>query len=306
MYMNVSELLKEFVRQASTGDLKTARYPKELKGYTSKVSFGMGAPARIPWIALTAPDITVSNGYFPVYLYYKQLNTLVLSFGISETNEFPEAWTREIVSNYETIENFFGQKVPRYGNSYVYKAYIVDVDGTLRRPGAGSREPVLESEIEADLDRVLSYYQEATNSEVSNPTSVVSQGAFYLEKQLEDFIIDNWDSTELGHQYDLIIEEGDLKSQQYRTDIGPIDILAKDKKTGSHVVIELKKGQTSDDTVGQIARYMGWIEDELGDKNVKGVIIAQSFDKKLQYALKRVSGVEVFIYEIDFRLKEFK
>ena len=56
----------------------------------------------------------------------------------------------------------------------------------------------------------------------------------------------------------------------------------------------------------QIARYMGWVEDGLGDKNVTGVIIAQSFDKKLKYALKRVSGVDVFIYEIDFRLKEFK
>ncbi len=304
--MEVNELLREFVQQSATGDLKTSKYPKELKGYTSKVSFGMGAPARIPWIALTAPDITVSNGYFPVYLYYKQLNTLVLSFGISETNEFPEAWTREIVSKYETIESYFGQKVPRYGNSYVYKAYLVDTDGTLRQVGSDGNEPVANYEIEADLDRVLNYYQEATSSEVSNPTSVVSQGAFFLEKQLEDFIIDNWENTELGRQYDLIIEEGDLKSQQYRTDIGPIDILAKDKKTGSYIVIELKKGQTSDDTVGQIARYMGWVEDALGDQNVKGVIIAQSFDKKLQYALKRVTGVEVFIYEIDFRLKEFK
>lgn len=304
--MNVQELLKEFVKQARTGNLKTAQYPKELKGYTSKVSFGMGAPARIPWIALTAPDITVSNGYFPVYLYYKQLNTLILSFGISETNEFPEAWTREVVSNYETIESFFGQKVPRYGNSYVYKAYAVGANGILYRIDTDNNEPISESEIEADLDRVLNYYQEATNSEASNPSSLVSQGAFYLEKQLEDFIIDNWDSTELGDQYDLIVEEGELKSQQYRTDIGQIDILAKDKKTGSYVVIELKKGQTSDDTVGQVARYMGWVEGELGDKNVKGVIIAQSFDKKLQYALKRVSGVEVFIYEINFRLKEFK
>ena len=303
--MNVKDLLETFVKQAATGNLKTAEYPKQLKGYTSKVSFGMGAPARIPWIALTAPDITVSNGYFPVYLYYKHLNTLVLSFGISETNEFPEAWTREIVSSYETIENYFGQKVPRYGNSYVFKAYFVDEQGNLRQAKNKGSELVSATELESDLDRVLTYYQEATNFEVSNPTSVVSQGAFYLEKQLEDFIIGNWENTELGRQYDLIIEEGELKSQQYRTDIGPIDILATDKKTNSHVVIELKKGQTSDDTVGQVARYMGWVEEALGDKNVKGIIIAQSFDKKLQYALKRLRDVEVFIYEVDFRLREF-
>jgi restriction system protein len=51
-----------------------------------------------------------------------------------------------------------------------------------------------------------------------------------MEKQLEDFIIHNWDNTELGKKYNLIIEDGELLSQQYRTDIGPIDILAKDKK----------------------------------------------------------------------------
>ena len=31
------------------------------------------------------------------------------------------------------------------------------------------------------------------------------------------------------------------------------DILAKDKATNSHIVIELKRNQTSDDTVGQLA-----------------------------------------------------
>ena len=71
-----------------------------------------------------------------------------------------------------------------------------------------------------------------------------------MEKQLEDFIIHNWDKTELGERFNLIIEDGELISQQYRTEIGSIDILAKDKKSGSFVVIELKKSQTSDDTVG--------------------------------------------------------
>jgi restriction system protein len=126
-----------------------------------------------------------------------------------------------------------------------------------------------------------------------------------LEKQLEDFIISNWVNTELGEDLELIVKDGELVSQQYRTDIGPIDILAKDKKTGAHVVIELKKGQTSDDTIGQITRYMGWVEEKLNDRSVRGIIIANGFDKKLEYALKRVSGVDVFIYEIDFRLKEF-
>ena len=99
---------------------------------------------------------------------------------------------------------------------------------------------------------------------------------------------------------------GGRRSQQYRTDIGPIDILAKDKKTGSHVVIELKRNQTSDDTVGQLARYMGWVRKELKDSNVKGVIIAGQYDKKLDYAREMVPNIEVFIYQVDFKLSEFK
>ena len=36
------------------------------------------------------------------------------------------------------------------------------------------------------------------------------------------------------------------------------------------------------------------------------VIIASGFDKILEYALEVVDNVDVFIYEVDFRLKEFK
>ena len=41
-----------------------------------------------------------------------------------------------------------------------------------------------------------------------------------MEKQLEDFIIHNWEETELGKRYNLIFEEGELKSQQFPTDGG--------------------------------------------------------------------------------------
>ena len=102
----------------------------------------MGAPARVPWIAFTAPEITVSNGYFPVYLYYKDLNTLILSYGVSETNEFENPWTTEIESSFQTIENYFGKKVPRYGDSYVSKAYNVDSDGNITRADDNSGHPV--------------------------------------------------------------------------------------------------------------------------------------------------------------------
>lgn len=95
-------------------------------------------------------------------------------------------------------------------------------------------------------------------------------------------------------------------SQQYKTDIGAIDILAKDSSTNGYVVIELKRNQTSDDTVGQVARYIGWIKKHKKVDDVKGVIIAGQYDNKLYYALQAIDNVEVFIYEVNFVLKEFQ
>jgi hypothetical protein len=130
---------------------------------------------------------------------------------------------------------------------------------------------------------------------------------FYMESQLEDFLIENWDKTELGARYDLIEENGELVSQQYKTGIGIIDILVEDKKTKQLVVIELKKNQTSDDTIGQLTRYMGWLEEhKTNGQPTKGIIIAAQYDNRLHYALKKVKDVEVYLYRVSFKLDEFK
>ena len=134
----------------------------------------------------------------------------------------------------------------------------------------------------------------------------MGRGLFFLEQQLEDFLIENWKSLEFSQRYDLIFEEGELKSQQYKTDVGIIDILAIDKKDGALVVIELKKNQTSDAVMGQILRYMGWIKEKNENKKVKGVIVAGHFDERLYYAQLTQNNIDVYLYELDFKLKEQK
>jgi hypothetical protein len=304
---NWPQQLNNFILQSQKGDLKTSAYPKEWSDLKMKVSFGMGAPARVPWIGFLADGMSVSRGINPVYLYYKDLQTLILAYGISETEQPLQSWPAEIMNSTQTITAYFDQKVPRYGDSFVFKAYKIKISGDkVQYIQVDSGNEATEIDLESDLSTLIEYYKKV----LSLPSSSVianemSQGLFYMEKQLEDFIIHNWNSTELGQKYDLIIEEGELLSQQYRTDIGPIDILAKDKKTGSYVVIELKRNQTSDDTIGQLARYMGWIKQNKKDDNVRGVIIAGIYDQKLDYALKMVPNAEVFLYEVNFKLKKF-
>ncbi len=301
------QMLNQFVLQSDTRSFKLSAYPKEWSGLKLKISFGQGRPARIPWIAFIAPEMQVSRGYYPVYLYYKELETLILAYGISETAEFDKSWPAEISTSAQTISAYFNKDVPRYGDSFIFKAYKIGKDnGNVHYTYADTGQEATEKDLESNLNTILEYYKRIVSSPNSASSQIESQGRFYMEKTLENFIIENWETTEFCKNYDLIIEDGDIVSQQYPTDIGPIDILAQDKKSKSFVVIELKKNQTSDDTVGQIARYMGWIKEKKGDNNVKGIIIAGAYDQKLDYALKMIPNVEVFLYEVNFKLREFK
>jgi len=126
---------------------------------------------------------------------------------------------------------------------------------------------------------------------------------FGMEKQLEDFLIANWDKTIFGKKYDLIYKEGDLLSQQYETTVGLIDILAISKNKDEYLIIELKKGRTSDAIVGQLLRYMAWVKENLAkDKKVSGVIVVLDFDEKLKYSLKELNNIKVYTYKVDFKL----
>ena len=304
-----NSILDQFIIQSNTQDLKYAHYPKKYNDLDMKISFGMGAPARIPWIAFIGNEMLVSNGFYPVYLYYKDLKILILSYGISETSEYEQSWPDSIISNKTKIKNFFedNSKIHRYGSSFVHRAYNIDIKGDNVQYKQYDNDKILtQNELINDLDDIINEYKNSINIEIKNEDSLISQGKFYMEKHLEEFIITNWNEIDLGNKYDLIYDEGELVSQQFRTDIGFIDILAKDKKDGSHVVIELKKNQTSDDTIGQIARYMGWIREQKKDENVKGIIIASEFTKKLKYAIKYVKNIDVLSYEINFSLNEVK
>lgn len=133
---------------------------------------------------------------------------------------------------------------------------------------------------------------------------------FGLEAHLEDFIIENWDNLELGKNYMLLDNDGDMISKQYQTDVGPIDILARSKDQKEWLVIELKKGRSGDQVIGQIQRYMGWIwrnRINSGDgERVKGLIILKNTDKKLEYALEVAKDIELMTYTVNFSLKKSK
>jgi 5-methylcytosine-specific restriction protein B len=126
--IEIASILKRFIDQAKTNNLKTSSYPKYVEELKINVSFGQGFPARIPWISFTIEPNTTSNGIYPAYLYFKSIDKIILAYGISETNKPMSKWK---IDNSITISDFFknnGFELPqRYGKSFFYKSYNVDV-----------------------------------------------------------------------------------------------------------------------------------------------------------------------------------
>lgn len=128
-------------------------------------------------------------------------------------------------------------------------------------------------------------------------TAESSSGAFALESHLRDYLAKNLGALSI-HGKTLA-----LVRMEYSTGVGPIDILAKDAE-GNFYVFELKCSRGTDKALGQILRYMGWIQDvEAEGKKVFGIIVAEKMDEKLRYAVKMVKDIELFEYEMKFLLK---
>jgi restriction system protein len=139
---------------------------------------------------------------------------------------------------------------------------------------------------------------------VSTDGTIEDPAAFAMEKHLEDFLVANWSHTDLGREFRIYEEEGECVGQQYPTDTGPIDILAISRDSKRLLVLELKKGRASDVVVGQLLRYMGFVQEELAEDGqaVTGAIIALDDDPRIRRALAVVPCIEFFRYQVSFKL----
>lgn len=117
-----------------------------------------------------------------------------------------------------------------------------------------------------------------------------------LERDLQEYLSRDVSQLEPGLQ---LYTEDELTGREVSTEAGKIDILAKDKKD-TLVVIELKASQASYSALGQILSYMASIKNELGAKSVRGIIVADDFDKKLSLAVTEVPNVSLVRYKVRF------
>ena len=171
------EFLDKFIIQAHSGDLKTKHYKELFNGYdfiekmqlNIKVSFGQMKAARIPWISFVDTGMVTSNGYYPVYLYYKNENILILSLGISEQNKYESeeenrnSWSDEITKDLTLIDKFIDNP-PRYGNSFVYESYNVEINQD-KVIYSQEKKPIRKSKLQNDLEEIIEVYEKELSNE---------------------------------------------------------------------------------------------------------------------------------------------
>ena len=140
----------------------------------------------------------------------------------------------------------------------------------------------------------------AISNEIENPAS------FVMEEHLEAFLERNWEMTAFGKNFDLYQEDGEVVGRQFRTDTGPLDLLAVSKDGSRLLVIELKRGRAGDKVVGQILRYMSFVQAECAEpgQKVEGAIVALDDSLEIRRALEQVPHVKFYRYRIDFHLEQ--
>jgi|GEM_PF-3182446 len=183
-----------------------------------------------------------------------------------------------------------------------YRWMTQDVIYVTARVLAGERS---EEAIPVALE--MSSEQGAENSRDDNDGDGVT-GLMPLEEYLEEYIVRNWDTINFGEALQLYVDEDGSPAQQYTTDVGVIDILAKDAG-GNFVVIELKRAESGYKVVGQVLNYMGWVMAKLAQdgQRVRGLIIVGRADKTLRAALRPVEEkISALEYRVSLNLSRPK
>lgn len=134
--------------------------------------------------------------------------------------------------------------------------------------------------------------------------------SFIIEKDLERFIVGNWSSIKDLDGYKVYEEDDEKVGQQYDTEeVGIIDILAINEVTKKLLVIEIKR-RTTDEVVGQILRYMGYVKKNIATQlgyQVEGLIVSEklpdNYKIRIDYALDLLPTIKHKSYSIKFDLE---
>ncbi|QUJ73863.1 hypothetical protein KDQ40_16325 (plasmid) [Haloarcula marismortui ATCC 33800] len=173
----------------------------------------------------------------------------------------------------------------------------------------------LSDELEIDhwtLDALLGYVVE-NDLVLEEPTieDAPQKSEFVKEKHLQQYLVNNWDHIQLSQDWQIYSDSDDPEAGvEFSTGVGRPDILLTHKTDSRVCVVELKKSNSSDRAVGQLLRYVGWIDEHLDDlenvaedADIEGRLIVSGSTEKLDYALSAVQDLTLHEYDVNVELR---
>ncbi len=151
------------------------------------------------------------------------------------------------------------------------------------------REPEPEVDVEFDLEEEVERVIEAPKG------SVVSTPIFTLDAAgLRKMLARQPELLEPGLNI-VTDEKGRLVGSGYATDVGTIDLLARDAKGGLVVVTVAESGQ-GEEVVAEMLQRIGWVRKNLGKgkQKVRGIVVLEQVPKNLSYAAAAVADTIAF------------
>jgi len=201
--------------------------------------------------------------------YYRTIKELVIETYMAEGG-FP---------SYEKLTSLVRQHFPtsKWQKTHYawYKSKIKT--GEIQVPGISA-----ERNEESDPEEIEAEVEESIEASVS------------LEKDLHSYLAASVSEIESGLS---LVENG----IEYQTEAGRIDLLARDGNN-QLVVIELKAGKAKDNALGQLLGYIGCLS--VSEQNVRGILIASSFDSRVVFAARGLANVKLVKYQLSFNLQE--
>jgi endonuclease len=195
-----------------------------------------------------------------------------------------------------TISSRFATNAPSrlHYNARPDEDLLYQVDGSHFRLYDPAKDP---APIHSKADAVAAVHDmsEAAESEITS-------SEFAYESDLRDFLAKNLSVIEPGLQ--LYQEEG-ITGVEFPVGGRFVDILAVDAQKRL-VVIELKVSKGYDRVVGQLLRYMAWIEQNQAEpgQTVRGIIAAREISEDLKLACSYLPIVSLYEYELSVTLRK--
>ncbi len=201
--------------------------------------------------------------------YYRTIKELVIESCVAEGG----------LPSYEKLTSLVRQHFPnsKWQRTHYawYKSKIKN--GEIVVPGFASQ-----TSEEPPADQIEAEVEESIEASVS------------LERDLHSYLAARVGEIESGL---TLVESG----VEYQTEAGRIDLLARDVNKNL-VVVELKAGKAKDSALGQLLGYVGYLSGAEG--NVRGILVASSFDSRVIFAARGLSNVKLVRYQLSFNLEE--